>query len=105
MQHPHRMRRNCTLCKGPFTLHGPHMAHPADLICNDCVAGLWRDRRPDSAIETELTALIDPNLGFSPDLIAMGVTRRLAQLRDLATTESELWMVLHERDPDWEPPN
>lgn len=99
MKHLRGMPRSCTLCEGRFHLVGPAMANPADIVCNPCLDRWWRDPRAGDALREALRAEVRTDLGVDVDVIASGLSRRMAQLRDLAQTEAELEQVLRSRVP------
>ena len=78
---------------------GPDMTHPADLLCNACIAELWGTSEPDAQLEARFASQISPDQGLDPAMVAAGILHRIRQLRQVARSQSELDQILQDREP------
>jgi hypothetical protein len=89
----------CTLCGARFPLVSGSLVHPADVLCDTCVLGLY-DRlltEPIADIHLSLAARLLPRMGMLPDTLAQAIVNRIEKLPDIVRTRGELENMLAQR--------
>lgn len=74
---------------------GGQMAHPADLVCSDCVRKAWD--QPSDALHATLAATLQPRFGMSPESLATAIVRRMEDLHEMVKNRDDLETLLTRR--------
>jgi hypothetical protein len=89
----------CTLCGARFPLVSGSLVHPADVLCDACVLGLW-DRLPTETpaqLKAWVEARVQPRMGMMPDILSQAIIDRVERLQDMVSSRVELENMLAHR--------
>jgi hypothetical protein len=89
----------CTLCGGRFPMVSGALNHPADVLCPDCILGLY-DRLPTESLATLkawVEGRVQPRMGMMPDILAQAIVDRVERLPEVVRSRGELVDMLQRR--------